>query len=267
MIPQYNIFVEGIPGSGKTTLLNSLAENLTNYTIYREGDISPVELAWCSYMSKEEFQKTLFDMSEMKNEIENNTRKENTHFITAYTKIHVDNYDFYQYMEQYEIYGGRRSICEVKEIILQRFGHFDSIGNLFECSFLQNIIEELMLFAMFSDKQIVDFYKDIISLLDLATFKMIRLVCEDVTSSIAKIKQERVNDKGEEIWYSLMINYLRNSPYGKENNIYHFADLIAHFHRRTKLEEEVLRLLPSCNYINIKNKNFELSDILNNFIS
>ena len=53
---KYNYFIEGIPGSGKTTLLNTMADNKTDYTVYREGDISPVELAWCAYMTKEQYE-------------------------------------------------------------------------------------------------------------------------------------------------------------------------------------------------------------------
>lgn len=44
MTTNRTIFIEGIPGSGKTTLLNSLADRLPDYTVFCEGDISPVEL-------------------------------------------------------------------------------------------------------------------------------------------------------------------------------------------------------------------------------
>ena len=43
-----NIFIEGIQGAGKSTLLNQLQRMMPDYRAYREGDISPVELAWCS---------------------------------------------------------------------------------------------------------------------------------------------------------------------------------------------------------------------------
>ena len=51
-----NIFVEGIQGAGKSTLLNKLQKNMPEYKVYREGDISPVELAWCSYMTSEQYE-------------------------------------------------------------------------------------------------------------------------------------------------------------------------------------------------------------------
>lgn len=55
MTKPYNIFIEGIPGSGKSTLLDTLSRHFTDYRVYREGDISPVELAWCAYMSEDAY--------------------------------------------------------------------------------------------------------------------------------------------------------------------------------------------------------------------
>ena len=43
-----NIFIEGLPGYGKSTLLNRLARTWPEYQVYRQGDLSPAELAWCS---------------------------------------------------------------------------------------------------------------------------------------------------------------------------------------------------------------------------
>ena len=54
-----NIFIEGLQGSGKTTLLRNLSKKYPEYKAYYEGDMSPVELAWCSYMTKGEFEKVL----------------------------------------------------------------------------------------------------------------------------------------------------------------------------------------------------------------
>lgn len=262
---KYNIFIEGIPGSGKSTLLNTLASLLTDYNIFREGDISPIELAWCSYMSEEQYNKALVDMVDYRNEIEAKTVKEGDYFITPYTKIHAENYEFYKYMEKHEIYAGRRDTLEFKNIIFQRFRRFNSYGNIFECSFFQNIIEELMLFLMFSDEQIVNFYKEVISLIHISSFKLIRLVDSDIRTCIETIKRERVNEKGEEEWYQSMLNYLASSPYGKAHNISGFEDMVTHFKRRINLENEVIKLLPDGCCVNVESKKYSISDILRAF--
>ena len=48
-----NYFVEGLQGSGKSTLLEKLARRYPACTVFREGDYSPVELAWCARVTKD----------------------------------------------------------------------------------------------------------------------------------------------------------------------------------------------------------------------
>ena len=43
-----NYFIEGLQGAGKSTLVQKLSAHLPEHTVFREGDYSPVELAWCT---------------------------------------------------------------------------------------------------------------------------------------------------------------------------------------------------------------------------
>lgn len=54
-----NIFVEGIQGSGKSTLINNIVKFNPELHVCREGDYSPIELAWCALMSKKEYEAVL----------------------------------------------------------------------------------------------------------------------------------------------------------------------------------------------------------------
>jgi Mg-chelatase subunit ChlI len=54
-----HIFIEGLQGSGKSTLLRKLSQKFPEYKAYYEGDISPAELAWCSYMTKEQYEEVI----------------------------------------------------------------------------------------------------------------------------------------------------------------------------------------------------------------
>lgn len=262
MAGRHNIFIEGIPGSGKSTLLQSLARRLPGYSAYREGEISPVELAWCAYMDAEQYCAALEEWAAMKDAIQGKTAREGEHFITAYTKIPTQDFRFYAYMEQYGIYGGRRKPPEMCGIILQRFKSFDGRGNLFECSFFQNIMEELMLFAMWSDEEIVDFYREITAVLDLAAFKLIRLRPQSAEACIQSIKAERVDDKGEELWYPQLMGYFKSSPYGKAHGLSTFEDLVAHLNRRIKLEDKIMELLPTGCCTDLASRHYEIGDVL-----
>ncbi len=260
-----NVFIEGIPGSGKSTLLGRLQKSLPEYRFYYEGDISPIELAWCSYITREQYKKTIEDWPQLEKEIKDNSKNEDSRYIVSYTRIHTNNQDFYRYMEQYEIYGGRRNNQEFCKIILERFRRFNGTGNVFECAFFQNIIEELMLFAEYDDEQILDFYNKMITSINLDSFLVIRLISTDIRNSIKQIKKERINEQGEEVWYHLMMDYLNQSPYGKSHNYENFDDMLKHFNRRVSIEKRISNELLHNRCIDIESKNYQMEDIISLF--
>ena len=64
-----NYFIEGLQGAGKSTFAQLLFEKLDSYQIFREGDFSPVELAWCAYVTEEQYRKILMDYPLIEEEI------------------------------------------------------------------------------------------------------------------------------------------------------------------------------------------------------
>lgn len=165
-----NIFIEGIQGSGKSTLLNCISTAIPELHTCREGDYSPVDLAWCTCMTKEEYENVLSRYKTLENEIRRNTVEEHEHFIVSYTKIITDVPGFHKDLEKYEIYNGRKAFHELKEIIFARYKAFQETGYLFECSFFQNIIEDLILFHQLSDDEIVEFYHDLYGIINKENF-------------------------------------------------------------------------------------------------
>lgn len=133
--------------------------------------------------------------------------------------------------------------------------------NVFECSFFQNIIEELMLYAEYTDEQIMYFYRKLIANIS-DDFLVIPLISTDIENSIRHIKEERVNEQGEEVWYPLMLNYLNHSPYGKRHNYINFDDIINHFNRRTSIENRISNELLHKRCIDIESKNYKLEDVI-----
>ena len=68
-----NYFVEGLQGAGKSTFVRRLAEYLKDYEVFREGDYSPVELAWCAYVTMEQYDDILAVYPSLREEIEAKT--------------------------------------------------------------------------------------------------------------------------------------------------------------------------------------------------
>lgn len=262
MTRRLNLFIEGIPGSGKSTLLSLLHERLPDYAAYAEGDLSPVDLAWCACMPEEAYQKALLDWPDLACALAEKTMQEDGLRVVAYTKVRSEDPRFYESMERWEVYGGRKGIRAFTEIALRRFRAFQGAGNLFECAFFQNILEELMLFGQYDDGEILRFYEELLASLDLSAFRLLRLRTPDVAGSIQSIRRERVNAQGEEVWYALMLSYLARSPYGRAHGYKGFEDVVAHFERRIALEDRVASLLPAGRCIELPSREYDPQALL-----
>lgn len=71
-----NYFIEGIQGSGKTTMLEKMTQDNPKLKAYREGDFSPVELAWCAYVSHSQYEIIIKKYANLAGQIKKNTVKE-----------------------------------------------------------------------------------------------------------------------------------------------------------------------------------------------
>lgn len=258
-----NIFIEGMQGTGKTTLLKHLSQRMEarGYCAYEEGKISPVELAWCSYMTQEQYQAALEKFPGLREEISKHSEKEEAYRIVEYTKIRTEHRVFYEYMEQYEIYNGRKSFEEFREIVYRRFAAFHGTGNLFECSFFQNIVEELMLYQLLSEEEILIFYRELFERIDQENFLMLYLYSEEIEVNTEQAKRERVDENGREIWFELMLQYLNESPYGRLHPFCTVSDVAAHFRRRLEIEQMLIRELLREQCIVIPAKQYDMNEL------
>lgn len=229
-------FVEGLQGSGKSTLVRRLSEKYTDHTVFREGDYSPVELAWCAYMDKNEYEAVADKYPALKDKIKAKTFTEGERYIVCYTQIPADTGDFYKEMEQYEIYNGRKPFEDFKRIILERFRRWNGSKQIFECSIFQNIVEDMLLFSMASDDEIIEFYRQIKSVLDGKEYRILYLKAEDIRANIEVVKKERSDGQGNEVWFSMLCDCFDNSPYAKANGVSGMDGLIEHLEHRQALE-------------------------------
>lgn len=233
-----NILIEGLPGSGKSTLLNQLSHR---YRPYREGDLSPIELAWCAWLTTEQWEDVLRRYPRLARPIREKTRRENDRRILAYTQIPDAGEDFYKDLEQHEIYNGRVDFPTFRETIFRRYRAFGGTGCAFECSLLQNSIESMMLFYCLPEDEILAFYRQAFSILRPKGFGVIYLDSEQVRENLLHIKSERSDEAGNELWFPMMLDFLCGSPYGLAHGYAGFEDAVAHFERRRRLESRILR--------------------------
>ncbi len=257
-----NVFIEGIQGVGKSTLVNSIFNAIPGFHVCREGDYSPVDLAWCTWMSKEEYETVLKCYKPIRDEIIKNTVQEKEQFIVSYTKIITDIPNFHKKLEKYEVYNGRKEFRDFKELVFSRYRNFSGTGYLFECSFFQNIIEDLILFHLLSDDEIVGFYRELYSNINKEEFLLLYLYTDELEENIKAIKKERCDDLGNELWYQMMLEYLMHSPYGKRHGYSTFEDMITHFKHRQQLEMRIIREIIGDRAVILSAKNWTVDEII-----
>ena len=257
-----NNFVEGIQGMGKSTLLRSIIAEIPELHICREGDYSPIDLAWCTWMTKEEYDQLLKAYESIREEIIKNTVKEDDKYIVSYTKIITDIPNFHREAEKFEIYNGRKSLQELKEIVISRYQKFSENGYLFECSFFQNIIEDLILFHQLSDDEIVEFYRELYGCINKEQFLLFYLYSDQLEETIKIIRKERSDNQGNEIWYPLMLEYLIHSPYGMQHGYKDFQDMIAHFKHRQQLELRIISEIVGESAMILPAKNWKVQEVI-----
>lgn len=257
-----NIFVEGIQGMGKSTLLRSISAEIPGLHICREGDYSPIDLAWCTWMTKEEYDQLLNAYEPIREEIIKNTVKEDERYIVSYTKILTDIPNFHREAEKFEIYNGRKSLQELKKIVISRYQKFSENGYLFECCFFQNIIEDLILFHQLSDDEIVEFYRELYGCINKEQFLLLYLYSDQLEETIKIIRKERSDNQGNEIWYPLMLEYLIHSPHGMQHGYKDFQDMIAHFKHRQQLELRIISEIVGESAMILPAKNWKVQEVI-----
>ena len=259
------VFIDGIPGSGKTTLAKKLYDYLRSINkkveLYQEGDLHPIDLAWCAILKENEYQNLTSKYQKYLNQINDNMRKVKDNYIIAYTKIRVEDEDskLYDDFSKYEIYR-TNNLKTFKEAHIDLWTNFnDSFDKdtiyIFECVFLQNHINELILKHNLSDDKIITYFKDLEQTIKDTNPLMIYLDPTDVDYTVNRVIKERKTDKPEiyKDWIDLVIEYFNNTKYGKQKGYNTLSGVMRYFKDRINLEKEVLKNLNISNIsINVK---------------
>ena len=198
MTQKQSYFIEGLQGAGKSTLVNRLAENYPEKKVCREGDYTPVDLAWCAYVDETTYQSIFARFPSLSEEIERYAVLEKNHRVIPYTRILTDIPGFYKYMEQFEIYNGNLERETFENTVLSRFSAWEPEDEIFECAMFQNILENMMLYLQMQDDEILAFYRKVHEILQNNPYKILYLDVEDIVGSLEVIKKERADENGVE---------------------------------------------------------------------
>jgi hypothetical protein len=268
------ILIEGIPGSGKTTLSKRVADYMSEKGVtkhYAEGEGHPADLAWCACIPVEELESIYEKYPKYKIHMENHMYQEDSYAIIPYTQFPIEDSEFYQLMESYEVYDNRvdfDTFTQMHHKRWKRFGEKAKIVdevNVFECAFLQNHINELLLFHNTPVDQIEEYLMNLIQTVVELNPILIYLVQPNVYETIKRVSTARLNNQGEKVWMERVIKYIEDSNYGKLHSLNGFNGMVTYFEERKKIELKILEKLPIKSVI-IENKDYDWDKVWNEIV-
>ncbi len=256
-----NYFVEGLQGSGKSTLVGRLEKKYPGSRVIREGDYSPIELAWCARVTKEKYDEILEKYSEISASIKEKSHVEGNQVIICYTQIITDVPGFHKDLEQYEIYNGRCLFDEFKTIVFERYKKWNGDDMIFECSLFQNIVEDMILYRNATDEEILDFYKELAAIISEKSFRIFYLKTGNIAENIGVIRKDRSDENGNELWFPLMLRFFDESPHARSRGVAGEEELYKHFYHRQELELRICRELFSDRVTVLESKAYSDSEL------
>lgn len=100
------------------------------------------------------------------------------------------------------------------------------------------------------------------SILTDTPYKIIYLDVDDIPNAIDVIRKERSDNRGNELWFPMMVRYVEESPYGTEHGLTGPEGLLFHLEKRRDLERRIVDEVFREKTMVVKSKNYRLNDIM-----
>lgn len=113
MTQKQSYFIEGLQGAGKSMLVNRLAVKYPEKKICREGDYTPVDLAWCAYVDETTYQGIPARFPSLSEEMAKYAVPEDEIFECAMFQNILENTMLYLQMPEGEILAFYRKVHEI----------------------------------------------------------------------------------------------------------------------------------------------------------
>lgn len=256
--------VEGLSGSGKSTFAQRIAGFYKNHgaitELYNEGGAHPTDLAWNAYIPVETLDSVLVPYAHLREEIDRHTRIEVGHAIISYTQVKTDMQSFYSAMESWEVYDSRVPFEVFEGLHRKRWSAFGrqaqkrNVITVFECAFLQNHINELMLYRLAELEEMKRYFSALIETVLALSPVLVYISLPSVRETIECVAEQR------EGWLEGMIHYTEQTPYGKRYKLKGLDGLVQALEARKAMELEIVKSLP-IQAIVLEDSNYDWEDM------
>ncbi len=250
---------EGIHGSGKSTSAWILQEDLRKKGIKTASSFEAnidnprngmLDFSFTSALTLSEFEDIKAEFPEQIEILDKHSQKMGEYFVIYYPIFKAD-FPLYEKLSKYEIYGGRLSLDDFKNLNKILFSNFveyavnDDSVYIFESVLFQQILNEVQRFFECSTKEISEFVCELAEILKPLNPVVFYLSSEDIVKTIRIVASERLSDNYDLYpdWIDWMIDYVKNSTYGKKYNVENVYGLIEYFMKRVEIEESIYSML------------------------
>ena len=119
-----------------------------------------------------------------------------------------------------------------------------------------------MLFRNAPDDEILEFYREIREALERKEYHILYLKTRDIAANLQVIRRERSDEKGNELWFPMMLGFFDNCPASIAKGLSGEKALMDHFAHRQELEIRICREVFPDRYTILNSKEYRDGDLI-----